>query len=44
MLNKNEIERSNIYEIKSWLREKGGYCNCEILNYVEKMFKEDAII
>lgn len=40
-LQKSKIE--NIEEIKTWLREKGGYCDCEVLNNVEEMFEEDAI-
>ncbi|KAA5535620.1 DUF2695 domain-containing protein [Paenimyroides baculatum] len=41
-LQKNKIE--NIEEIKNWLGEKGGYCDCEVLNNVEEMFEEDAIL
>lgn len=40
-LQKNKIQ--NIVEIKNWLGEKGGYCDCEVLNNVEEMFEEDAI-
>jgi hypothetical protein len=38
-----ESEINNIDEIKNWLGEKGGYCDCEVLNNVEEMFEEDAI-
>ena len=38
-----ESEINNIDEIKNWLCEKGGYCDCEVLNNVEEMFEEDAI-
>ena len=41
-LQENKIE--NIEEIKSWLQENGGYCDCEVLNNVEEMFDEDAIL
>lgn len=40
-LQKSEIK--NIDEIKKWLCEKGGYCDCEVLNNVQEMFEEDAI-
>lgn len=40
-LQENEIK--NIDEIKNWLGEKGGYCDCEVLNNVEEIFEEDAI-
>ena len=38
----NGIE--NIDEIENWLRENGGYCDCEVLNNVEEMFDENAIL
>ncbi len=41
-LNENQVK--NIEEIKNWLRENGGYCDCEVLNNVEEIFDEDAIL
>lgn len=41
-LQENKIE--NIEKIKNWLRENGGYCDCEVLNNVEEMFDENAIL
>ena len=41
-LKDNKIE--NIDEIKFWLQENGGYCDCEVLGNVEEMFEEDAIL
>lgn len=35
-LNENGIE--NVGEVLAWLREKGGYCDCEVLN-VEEQFE-----
>jgi len=40
-LHENKIE--NFDEIKNWLQENGGYCDCEVLNNVEEMF-DDAIL
>ena len=34
----------NIAEIENWLKENGGYCDCEVLNNIEEMFDQDAII
>lgn len=39
-----EYKIENIEEIKNWLQENGGYCDCEVLNNVEEMFDEDAIL
>ncbi|MBQ0116916.1 MAG: DUF2695 domain-containing protein, partial [Flavobacterium sp.] len=33
-----ENETENISEIENWLKENGGYCDCEVLNNVEEMF------
>lgn len=33
----NKIE--NNLAIENWLRDKGGYCDCEVLNNVEEMFE-----
>jgi hypothetical protein len=41
-LKENHIE--NISEIENWLQENGGYCDCEVLNNVEEMFDENAIL
>ena len=38
----NGIE--NIDETENWLRENGGYCDCEVLYNVEEMFDGDAIL
>jgi hypothetical protein len=38
----NKFENVNV--IKNWLQENGGYCDCEVLNNVEEMFEEDAIL
>lgn len=39
-----EYNIENIQEVKNWLQENGGYCDCEVLNNVEEMFDEDAIL
>lgn len=31
-------------KIISWLNEKGGYCDCEILNNVEEYFEDNIIL
>ena len=41
-LQENKME--NVKIIKNWLQENGGYCDCEVLNNVEEMFDEDAIL
>lgn len=41
-LKENKID--NIDIIQNWLQENGGYCDCEVLNNVEEMFDEDAIL
>ena len=41
-LQKNNLV--NIDEIENWLQENGGYCDCEVLNNVEEMFDEGAIL
>ena len=41
-LHENKIE--NLEEIKNWLQENGGYCDCEVLNNIEEMFDEDATL
>ena len=41
-LQENKVE--NIDQINNWLRENGGYCDCEVINNVEEMFDEDAIL
>jgi hypothetical protein len=41
-LKENHIE--TISEIENWLQENGGYCDCEVLNNVEEMFDENAIL
>ena len=46
-LTKTIMEENNIdnhEEIENWLQEKGGYCDCEVLNNVEEMFDENAIL
>lgn len=30
---------NNIPEIESWLRENGGFCDCEVLYNVEELFE-----
>lgn len=35
-MTENGIE--NVDEVLAWLREKGGYCDCEVLN-VEEQFE-----
>jgi molecular chaperone DnaK (HSP70) len=39
-----ENETENISEIENWLKENGGYCDCEVLNNVEEIFDQDAIL
>ena len=39
-----EYKIENIQEVKNWLQENGGYCDCEVLNNVEEMFDDDAIL
>ena len=39
-----EYKIENIQEVKNWLQENGGYCDCEVLNNVEEMFDKDAIL
>ena len=41
-MQENKIE--NLGKIESWLKENGGFCDCEVLNNVEEMFDEDAIL
>lgn len=41
-LEKNEFK--NIEEIENWLKNNGGYCDCEVLYNVEEMFDEDSIL
>ncbi len=41
-LRKNKIK--NVKEIENWFQKNGGYCDCEVLNNVEEMFDEDAIL
>lgn len=41
-LEKKEIK--NIEEVESWLRDNGGYCDCEVLYNIEEKFDEDSII
>ncbi len=38
----NNIQNS--VEVTEWLNENGGYCDCEVLNNVEEMFADDAIL
>jgi len=30
----------NIEEVENWLKENGGFCDCEVLNNVEESFEE----
>jgi len=30
----------NMEEVKNWLKENGGFCDCEVLNNVEERFEE----
>lgn len=39
---KNEFK--NIEEIENWLKNNGGYCDCEVLYNVEEMFDQDSIL
>ena len=39
-LNNNNVE---IEPVLSFLREHGGYCDCEVLGNVEEKFRDDAI-
>ena len=41
-LKDNKIE--NIDEIKDWLQENGGYCDCEVLGNLEEIFSDDSIL
>jgi len=38
----NNIENSNA--VIDFLNENGGYCDCEVLNNVEEMFEDNAIL
>ena len=38
----NNIQNS--VDVTEWLNENGGYCDCEVLNNVEEMFADDAIL
>lgn len=38
------LQENHMEEIENWLQEKGGYCDCEVLNNVEEMFEDGAII
>ena len=40
----HEYKIENIQEVKNWLQENGGYCDCEVVNNVEEMFDDDAIL
>ncbi|WP_262696872.1 DUF2695 domain-containing protein [Chryseobacterium indoltheticum] len=31
----------NMEEVKNWLKENGGFCDCEVLNNVEERFEEE---
>lgn len=37
-LETNQIQ--NIDEVKSWLKENGGFCDCEVLYNVEELFED----
>lgn len=30
----------NMEEVENWLKETGGFCDCEVLNNVEERFEE----
>lgn len=30
----------NMEEVENWLKENGGFCDCEVLNNVEESFEE----
>lgn len=36
-LETNQIE--NIDEIENWLKQNGGFCDCEVLNNIEELFE-----
>lgn len=38
----NKIQNS--VDVTEWLDENGGYCDCEVLNNVEEMFANDAVL
>ena len=31
----------NMEEVKNWLKENGGFCDCEVLNNVEERFEKE---
>ncbi|TDR25779.1 DUF2695 domain-containing protein [Flavobacterium cheniae] len=41
-LNSQNIK--NINKVTDWLKDNGGYCDCEVIANVEEMFDEDAIL
>jgi malonyl CoA-acyl carrier protein transacylase len=41
-LKSSKIE--NIDIVTNWLKENGGYCDCEVLANVEKMFDDNPIL
>lgn len=41
------LEDNNILhsdDVIEWLKGNGGFCDCEVLNNVEEMFSDDAIL
>lgn len=38
------LQLENIEEITKWLRENGGYCDCEVLANIEEKFDNNAIL
>ena len=41
-LNNHNIKDLN--KIENWLKENGGYCDCEVLNNIEEKFEDNAIL
>lgn len=41
-LNNNGIKDLN--KIENWLKENGGYCDCEVLYNIEEKFEDNAIL
>lgn len=41
-LNNNDIK--DLIKIQNWLKENGGYCDCEVLYNIEEKFEDNAIL
>jgi hypothetical protein len=40
----NSLNIKNISSVTDWLKDNGGYCDCEVLANVEEKFDDDVIL